>query len=88
MNVKPWNDCTTCPSCGQACGTRCPIDGAEAPAAGVLRCLACGHEWAATQAELEQAARADAAWLERLEPEHRQMNAEMEEFARRTGGSL
>lgn len=73
-DVKPWNDCPPCPSCGQTCGTRCvstnafgeSAPGDEAPAPGVLRCFSCGHEWTATQAELEQAARADAAWLERL----------------------
>jgi len=64
--MKPWHDCPTCPSCSGPCGSTCPTDGAEAPRMGELRCLACGHEWAASEADLEQARRADAAWQQRL----------------------
>jgi hypothetical protein len=61
--VDPAQDCPTCPDCSIPSGTLCADDYAEAPPAGWLRCADCGHEWKASDAELEQARAADAAWL-------------------------
>ncbi len=56
--MHPAFDCPVCPSCGGKLG----IGDSEGLAAGWLRCVGCGHEWEATPEDLEQAARADAAW--------------------------
>lgn len=40
-----------------------PLEERERLPSGWLRCVCCGHEWQAAPAELEQARRADAAWM-------------------------
>jgi hypothetical protein len=61
--AEPARDCPTRPSCSAPCGSLCEDDGREAPPAGSLRCVCCGHEWQAGEAELGHARAADAAWL-------------------------
>jgi hypothetical protein len=66
--AEPANDLPPCPECSlegpdTGLGSLCADDGREAPPAGSLRCVCCGHEWEASEAELEQARAADAAWL-------------------------
>lgn len=55
--TAPHQDCPPCPDCTAPCGT---TEDARAP--GWLICAACGHEWEASRADLEQARRADAAY--------------------------
>lgn len=57
-------DCPPCPECKTPIGA--PIHthhrGAEYPREVRLVCHACGHGWIGTDAEVEQAERAEAAW--------------------------
>lgn len=62
--IEPSCDCPTCPDCTGPTGSLCRDDGREAPAAGWLQCICCGHEWEATPAELAQAEAADRAYAE------------------------
>lgn len=52
--------CPPCPKCGIKAGSR--MDHPRGMADDELACLACGHEWKATAAELEQARIADEAY--------------------------
>lgn len=64
-------DCPTCPDCEGPCGSRCLSDGREAPPPGSLRCIACGHEWVASESEYAQAIAADQAYAQALAREER-----------------
>lgn len=54
--IKPWHDCPRCPACNLPCGVQATGGGPH------LHCPACGHRWHGTDAEREQARRADEAW--------------------------
>lgn len=61
MNPKPWHDCPPCEKCGLAV---CVLgDGGGVH----LHCPSCGHRWHGTEAEREQARKADEAWRKQEE---------------------
>lgn len=62
-SVPSHQDCPECPECDAPCGTTEDAGGA------LLRCAACGHFWAPTDAEREQAERADRAYARMREQE-------------------
>lgn len=62
--LKPWEDCPQCP-CGGPMVTRAKADSGwnhRAHEGDRLVCCACGDGKIGTDAEVEQATRADAAW--------------------------
>ena len=64
--IPAHTDCPTCPDCSSPCGTRLDDTALAVDTfldAGKLRCSYCGHHWEASEADLAQAAAADAAWL-------------------------
>lgn len=64
--IPAHTDCPTCPDCSAPCGTRLDDTALAVDTfldAGKLRCSHCGHHWEASDADLAQAAAADAAWL-------------------------
>lgn len=61
-NVPAHLDCPECPECKMPCGT-------TEDAGGDLRCAACGHFWAPSEAEVAQAERADRAYARMREQE-------------------
>jgi hypothetical protein len=69
--IPAHTDCPTCPTCKAPCGSRCLSDGREGPGPGRLRCVSCGHEWRASDAELVQAVAADQAWAQKQAREER-----------------
>ncbi len=60
----PWTDCPTCPKCGSPCGIpiRESLGRFYGPEDSTVWCCACGTGWAATDTELSQAEKAQAAW--------------------------
>jgi hypothetical protein len=65
--VTPWTDCPTCPACGGPVGIGIATHGRGADLAWAypearLACPACGHAWVGSDADVAQAAAADAAW--------------------------
>jgi hypothetical protein len=66
--VDPARDCPPCPACSMPCGSTGGSRRDE-PGGDCLECLACGHSWAASEADLEQARRADDAYNKQLEAE-------------------
>lgn len=68
--IPAHTDCPTCPDCSAPCGTRLDDTALAVDTfldAGKLRCSHCGHHWEASDADLAQAAAADAAWLRKEE---------------------
>lgn len=66
---EPWHDTPPCPACMASDGTpgvavtrATHARGEEYAPEVSLCCCACGHGWAGSNEEVEQATRADAAW--------------------------
>lgn len=64
--AKPYHDCPACPRCAVRCGVGLGPNMSGNLPPGELRCCACGHRWQGTAAELEQAAKADAAYRDAI----------------------
>ena len=81
--TDPATDCPPCPKCTLPCGS---TDAARVFASEpVIMCVACGHFWEGTPAEVAQADAADAAFRaqEAAEEAHAKRNAEAERDAAR-----
>lgn len=62
--MKPEHNCPACPKCGARCGV--PVEAADwnhrAGPLDRIACPTCGTGWRGTDAEVEQARTAQAAW--------------------------